>query len=55
MPIIVSNLVGSIRFVSSLDSTLNHIPVSKVNYKDTVKNFAFVISFRPFLEDGCNK
>ena len=54
MPIIVSNLVGSIRFVSSLDSTLSHIPISKV-FKDTAKNFAFDISFHPFLEDGCNK
>ena len=54
MPIIVSNLVGSIRFVSSLDSTLSHIPIAKV-YKDTAKNFAFVISFHPFLEDGWNK
>ena len=53
MPIIVSNLVGSIRFVSSLDSTLSYIPISMV-YKDNVKNFAFVIFFHPFSEDVTN-
>lgn len=38
MPIIVSNLVGSTRFVSSLDYTISNFPILKV--KDTIVDFA---------------
>ena len=70
MPIIVSNLVGSIRFVSSLDSTLSHTvwycqyllillyrTESKVT-KDDIEDFPPIMPFDPFLGDGpdrCNK